>query len=239
MSELDHLDAGPVLETVQRLERRVGARFEGRGLHAVATKLAALVTEIQGASSTMTSRNRNARVASRVLVVVVLVATLAALVLGVRAAVNDGVDRGLDWLPLIEASVNDVVFAAIALYFLYSLPERIQRGESLRLLHRMRSMAHVIDMHQLSKDPERLRTTFVATRASLDPAIGSREQMEHYLDYCSEMLSLVGKAAALIAEDSRDPVVLDAVADVEALTVGMARKVWQKIMVLNDASRSH
>ena len=59
--------------------------------------------------------------------------------------------------------------------------------------------------------------------------------MEHYLDYCSELLSLVGKAAALCAEESRDTVVLDTVSTIESLTVGMSRKIWQKISLLSRA----
>ena len=35
------------------------------------------------------------------------------------------------------------------------------------------------------------------------------EQLHHYLDYCSEMLSLTAKTAALCAEHSSDPVVLE------------------------------
>ena len=39
----------------------------------------------------------------------------------------------------------------------------------------------------------------------------TRDEVERYLDYCSEMLSLVGKTAALCAEESRDSVVLETV----------------------------
>jgi hypothetical protein len=40
--------------------------------------------------------------------------------------------------------------------------------------------------------------------------------MEHYLDYCSEMLSLVGT--------------------IETLTTGLSRKIWQKISLLPDSA---
>jgi len=62
--------------------------------------------------------------------------------------------------------------------------------------------------------------------------------MEHYLDYCSELLSLIGKVAALCAEESRDSLVLTTVSDLETLTTGMSRKIWQKISLLpRDALR--
>jgi hypothetical protein len=46
------------------------------------------------------------------------------------------------------------------------------------------------------------------------------------------MLSLVGKVAALYAVDFEDEVVLAAVNDVENLTTGLSRKIWQKIVIL-------
>ncbi|MDP2775712.1 MAG: hypothetical protein Q8O61_19315, partial [Nocardioides sp.] len=109
-----------------------------------------------------------------------------------------------------------------------------QRGRTLALLHQLRSTAHIIDMHQLTKDPEQLRPSYTMTSVS-QPLDLTRDEMERYLDYCSELLSLVGKTAALCAEESRDAVVLDTVNSIEELTTGMARKIWQKISTLPPA----
>ena len=49
---------------------------------------------------------------------------------------------------------------------------------------------------------------------------------------------MVGKTAALCAEESRDAVVLDTVSTIENLTTGMSRKIWQKITILNEVRRS-
>jgi len=57
-------------------------------------------------------------------------------------------------------------------------------------------------------------------------------ELARYLDYCSEMLSITGKIAALYAQDLEDGVVLAAVDEVEDLTTGLSRKVWQKLMIL-------
>lgn len=46
-------------------------------------------------------------------------------------------------MQLVESAINDLAFAAIALYFLYALPGRIVRGRLLELLHRLRSLACV------------------------------------------------------------------------------------------------
>ena len=90
-------------------------------------------------------------------------------------------------------------------------------------------------MHQLTKDPERLRARQVSTPSSpkqnLTPA-----ELGRYLDYCSEMLSLIGKLAALYVQKFDDPVALAAVNEVEDLTTSLSRKIWQKIMIINSNS---
>lgn len=236
-TSLDKLRAEPVLDTVHRVHERVGARFPGRGLHRVAGELERLVQEV--ADSPVTSRNRlhAARFVSQVLIAVVVAAVGFLFINAVRDALADGPDRGFEWLPLVENAVNDLVFASIAIWFLHSVPERLQRHRTLQLLHRMRSMAHIIDMHQLTKDPERLRASFQPTDKSPAPMALTPDELEHYLDYCSEMLSLVSKTAALCAEESQDAVVLDTVSTIETLTLGMSRKIWQKIAVLNQTRR--
>jgi hypothetical protein len=57
-------------------------------------------------------------------------------------------------------------------------------------------------------------------------------ELTRYLDYCAEMLALVGKLAALYAEGVRDSVVINAVNDIENLTSGLGRKIWQKITII-------
>lgn len=63
----------------------------------------------------------------------------------------------------------------------------------------------------------------------------SRAQLARYLDYCSELFALTSKLAALHAQHRQDPVVLDAVNDIESLTADLSRKIWQKITILDMA----
>lgn len=233
----EKVQAAPVLATVRRLEQRIEARFPGRGLHRVANELGRLVDEVATSTATVRGRRSWLRPVSRAGIVAVLVLATVVMVLAVRAAFVDAPDDGLEWIPLLESAVNDLIFAVLAVWFLWSVPERLQRESLLELLHRLRSMAHIVDMHQLTKDPERLRASFNPTAASVDIDLTPNE-LEHYLDYCSELLSLIGKAAALCAEESRDGVVLDTVSTVETLTVSLERKIWQKIAVLNADRRS-
>jgi len=218
---------------VTLLRERIAARFPERGLPKVAGDLLILIDAVESGADAMQGRIRAARLASRTLMALILAGTVVAIVLAVRDTLRvDGLfSSSLDVLPLIETMINDLVFAGIAVYFLWSFPERLQRGRTLALLHQLRSTAHIIDMHQLTKDPEQLRPSFTMTSVS-QPLDLTRDEMERYLDYCTELLSLVGKTAALCAEESRDAVVLDTVNSIEELTTGMARKIWQKISTL-------
>ena len=64
-------------------------------------------------------------------------------------------------------------------------------------------------------------------------------QLTRYLDYCSELLSIVGKLAALYAQSLPDSVVVAAVNDIETLTTGLSRKIWQKIVQLDAWTDDH
>lgn len=52
------------------------------------------------------------------------------------------------------------------------------------------------------------------------------------------MLSLTGKLAALYMQNMRDPVIIEAVNEIEDLTTSLSRKIWQKIMILNQPTEA-
>jgi hypothetical protein len=56
-----------------------------------------------------------------------------------------------------------------------------------------------------------------------------------YLDYCSELLALTGKIAAVYLNHFDDPVMVSSVNEVETLTTDLSRKIWQKIMILHSS----
>ncbi|MEI7054809.1 hypothetical protein WBG06_03245 [Nocardioides sp. CCNWLW239] len=230
---LERLESAMVLDTAETLHGRIAARFPDRGLVKVAEELIDLIRESSGAGDRLRKRLLWTRAVSRVLILVVLALALGAIIWALATAFGDKTLTGVQWLPLMESTVNDLIFAAVAIFFLYTIPERLLRSRALRLLHRLRSLAHIIDMHQLTKDPERLRTGFTPTSASVRLTLDA-DQLIHYLDYCSELLSLVGKTAALCAEESQDNVVLATVSTVESLTVDLSRKIWQKIQVVGE-----
>ena len=129
--------------------------------------------------------------------------------------------------------MNDIVFVAIAIFFLVTLEGRIKRRRALKAVHELRALAHIIDMHQLTKDPQVITNPGHSTKSSPKRTMTDFE-LSRYLDYCSEMLSLIGKVAALYVQCFDDPVALSAVDQIEDLTTGLSRKIWQKIMIINQ-----
>jgi hypothetical protein len=73
----------------------------------------------------------------------------------------------------------------------------------------------------------------IADTASSPQRTMSAYELSRYLDYCSEMLSLLSKLAALHAQKENDNLVLDAVNDVETLANGLSSKIWQKLSMLD------
>jgi hypothetical protein len=108
---------------------------------------------------------------------------------------------------------------------------RLRRRQALGFIRELRAVAHLVDMHQLTKDPDRLLWPVSATESSPVRTL-THVELVRYLDYCSELLSLTSKIAALYAERLIDAVVLQAVDEVETLTNGLSIKIWQKLIVL-------
>ena len=140
-----------------------------------------------------------------------------------------------EFIQVLEAGLNDVVLIGAAIFFLLTLETRYKRTRALKAIHELRSIAHIIDMHQLTKDPHRVRAkklfeSSVSPEFSLTPFL-----LRRYLDYCSEMLSLTGKIGALYVQRFDDGVALASASELETLTTGLSRKIWQKILILDSA----
>jgi hypothetical protein len=88
-------------------------------------------------------------------------------------------------------------------------------------------------MHQLTKSPDHYVKGATRTAHS-EPIRYDLFAVRRYLDYCAELLAIVGKTAVLYVEDATDPVVLDAVDQIENLTTSLSRKIWQKLVIFNE-----
>ena len=139
-----------------------------------------------------------------------------------------------EFVEMLEAGMNATVLAGAAIFFLMTLENRHKRRKALVAIDELRAIAHIIDMHQLTKDPERVGRQKRRTDSSPESRLTGFE-LARYLDYCTEMLSITGKVAALFVQRFRDPVVMAATNEVEQLCTGLSQKIWQKIMILQQA----
>ena len=71
---------------------------------------------------------------------------------------------------IVLAVLAAVVLIGAALFFLVSLETRLKRRNALRDLHAFRSIAHVIDMHQLTKDPSNVIAGGLPTASTTAPS---------------------------------------------------------------------
>lgn len=231
-----HLDAASVRATVVRLDTRIRARFPTRNLTRLPGQLIEVIDHLAQRQDVWRTRRRWLVTTCRVGIALVIAGFVYALVLIALQSSAAGEPLGWDWLTVFESLVNDAVFAGVAIYFLWALPERLQRHGDLATLQRLRSVAHVVDMHQLTKDPERLRSDFSSTTATVPLGMTAIE-LANYLDYCSELLSMIGKTAALFGEHTDDRTTLATIAGIEDLTNNLSGKIWTKISLLPAAVR--
>ncbi|HZN37465.1 MAG TPA: hypothetical protein VFD82_01605 [Planctomycetota bacterium] len=228
------LDSQRIIETIARLGDRIRERFPAAGLGAVANELLQLARTNVERSASIRKPNWWLRAIS----VSLLLAGVAAIALsfasmkpavgGPAAAVSL-----TDWLQTVEATLSMLFFLGAGAVYVLSLDQRSKRRRCLQALHELRAMAHIVDMHQLTKDPDRSMHKGPDTTSSPARTLTPFE-LVRYLDYCSEMLSLMGKVAALYVQDFPDAQAVAAVDDIENLTTGLSRKVWQKIMILEN-----
>jgi hypothetical protein len=227
------LDPAKIIATAQALERRVAERFPDSGLRKVAAELVSLSRDLSDTAKSLEVPIWWLRV---LIGLVILSGAAVFLFVGTFLSFDRISTGAFDFVQGIEASLNTLILAALGFLALVRAEERIKRKRVFRALHGLRSLIHVIDMHQLTKDPVTLSASFKPTAHS--PArITNKADLARYLDYCSEMLSITGKLAALFAQSVNDDVVVDAVNDIESLGSNLSRKIWQKIMMIEDTPR--
>jgi len=228
------LEIDETVSTLQTLRNRIQERFPNAGLKKVCEELVTIAGETRGKISRMAQPNVGVRLG----IATVFVLCAIAAWMGVRfVRVQRDTYEFAEFVQLVEAATNVIVLAGAALFSLATLETRWKRARALKALHELRSVAHVIDMHQLTKDPSQILMGSAHPTASSPKRTLTPFLLMRYLDYCSEMLALIGKLAALYPQTIQDRVVLQSVNDIEVLTNGLSRKIWQKIMILEEELR--
>jgi len=222
--------ADKVVDTASSVRARVHSRFPDSGLLGVADELLDAARESQERCRAIARPNVPLRIGVGVLLVGGALGIAALVVANVR--MTESFWDLSNFVEGAEALLADLVFMGAGTAFLVTIETRIKRRRTLTAINELRALAHVIDMHQLTKDPEMVFGRSLPTEAS--PARNTTAmELNRYLDYCTEMLSIVSKIGALYVQTFPDSQALAAVDDIESLTNGLSRKIWQKIMILD------
>ena len=223
------IDFQSVFQTLSRLQARIDERFVGIGLGKVCQELIVIAGETEQNLKRITEPNYWLRG------FVALVISLSILLIVYSFSSVEMKSTKITFAELIqvaEAAVNDLVIIGVAIVFLVSLESRIKQLKVIKSLNELRAIAHVVDMHQLTKDPTEIsesHRTASSPQRQMSPYL-----LKRYLDYSSELLSIIGKIAAVYAQHIPETKVVASVNEIETLTSGISRKIWQKIMILES-----
>jgi hypothetical protein len=220
------LEPDQIIETLLLLGRRIQSRFPKASLNESHGRLLSIARRAKRRAEAIAEPLIALRIGVSVLVVVLLVApVLATLSLETPREALDLYTA----FELVDHVARNVALIAVGIFFLLTLESRIKRTRVLKATRELRNIAHIIDMHQLSKDPDHaLRERAPAGR------VQSSYEMSRYLEYCNELLALTGKIAAVYVQNFDDEGAVQAVNEIETLTAGMCQRIWQKILILHQ-----
>jgi hypothetical protein len=220
-----------VRDTIARLRLRIGERFPGSGLERLAADLETIAALVPA----------EAEAVARPIWWVWALVVGSVLVLGGVSTVLFGqvrMSEVISWAELaqgVDAITSELALMIALVVFLASWQTRIRRRRVVAGVRRLRELAHIVDMLQLTKDPGGMAGVSLPPTAHSPRRDLSSQELARYLDYCSEMLSLIAKLAQFYVEAFDDPEAAEAVTDLEDLTDGLSRKIWQKIMIIHQS----
>lgn len=230
------LDIEKLIVTIEKLRLRIEERFPDSGLARLGGELGRIGEQNSADRKAIARPNWWLRA-----VIFAFIGTVGAVLIYGLLAFEwlDDEPRTIEQLiPLIESALNDAILVGAALVFLVSIESRFKRQKIISAVNQLRALAHVIDMHQLTKDP-----SILSQRETRDTAHSPRRDMTayelgRYLDYCSELLALTSKLGFVYVQGFDDPKAMAAVNELEDLSTGLSRKVWQKIILLKELGLS-
>ena len=227
----NELNPERIIDTLGEVKQRIDAVFPDAGLGKVAGELKEIGLSIIQLVDELRRPLWSLRILTlaAIICLITFAVWLAILTISVSTSLEDGL---METLQGVESATNEVILLAIGILFFATLENRLKRQKAFESLHRLRSIAHVVDMHQLTKDPNNLISGTVVTSASPARSMTPYE-LTRYLDYCTELLAINSKLAALHVQYFQDKEVLKIVNEVEMLAHELSNKIWQKIMILD------
>ena len=217
------LNIDRITEIIHTLSLRISDRFPQADLVHVCEEL----KELSIKSKTSNMRLAKPYILIRIgLILLILLASASIIYTMFMLKFDDSLLTVQNFITVSEAFLNETVTIGFAFYFLYKSEDLLKQKKTLSALQELRTIAHVIDLHQLTKDP----THILAERTKNSPKREfSNAEVNRYLIYCSEMLSLASKVAATYGFNTKDEMILNTIHDIEILSTSLSNKIWQKI----------
>ena len=233
------LNAEHLVASLRKLDARIRDRFPNAGLARVCQELITITRDNSARAARISRRDGWLWLAVFGLMAGCIggVVYLARLMINSKFVdvSNPKPDNVYTLIQGLDAFIHIFFVIGGLLFLLVSMEDRIKRRRALRALNELRSIIHVVDMHQLTKEPASSFSGGAPTPNSPHRTLTPFE-LGRYLDYCSEMLALIAKVAALYAQALPDPVIVDAVSDLERLTSNLSQKIWSKIILIHTLS---
>ena len=222
-----------VRETIEKLHLRINDRFPDAGLTRICKSLHDLSGETNGIIDWISKPNIPIRIA--VCTIILMILSILVFTFTQIKWKEDSFSLA-EFFQFSEAALNEVILIGAGLVFLVTYETRRKRKRAVNAISKLRCIVHIIDAHQLTKDPDGIASISSPTPNS-PKRILDAFALGRYLDYCSEMLSLVSKMGFLYVQNFDDPEANSAANELEILSTGISRKIWQKIMILRSGSK--
>lgn len=227
------LSPSEIHTTIHRLQMRIMERFPGSGLSQVCDRLLTISEQTADIIQRIERPIYSLRISLIALVAVVIGITGFSI-----TDIHFKTDAMTisDMVQMAESGISGLLVIGAGLLSLFSIEIRQKRNRVITAINRLRCLAHIIDAHQLTKDPYGSTPSSSKTEHSPVREL-SLFELGRYLDYCSEMLSLTSKVAFLYIQRFPDPMANEAVNDLENLITGLSRNIWQKLVILQMQTR--
>ena len=129
-------------------------------------------------------------------------------------------------IPILDACFNMSFLFFGFFFFLMRLDTWYTRKKISLLLIELKNFIHVADMHQINKDPNHSHDDYIISDNSPSKNL-TKFELQRYLDYTSEFISLTSKLSCLILDKSHaDQEMISRVTEVVILCNGINQKIW-------------
>lgn len=219
-----------LVETAANIRQRIETRFPDSGLSQIASEVVTISEEAVRRANAISQPNRWLRAGLGVLIAI----AVAGIIVYLWNRTGE-TSLGIALLEFLDAAKGSAAVLTAFAVFLVTLEVRLKRRRALQAIHELRAMAHLIDMHQLTKDPDRLNDPSEPLDVAGKPM--SSGDVDRYLHFCTELLAIISKIGQIYVQGFPDSAAQNAVDQFENLTTGLSSKIWQKLTILERVRR--